>query len=131
MSFPTRQHYLGAWLLLTILGCGACTGSRERTQASSNSQDGSLQGRPLSDGATDPRSHLQHNFDKTETDLEYGRPESALRYQRPRGVQVYTFDETETDLAKPGVVSAQQQPRSHSPSATDVPSRAPLPGGDR
>ena len=95
------------YLLLLVLGFGACTGARE------------------------PVERPSHYFDKTEVDLEYGQPESASRYRRPHGVRTYGYDETEADLTMPRVSQpgeARFPPRS-SP-ATPLP-QAPLPGGDR
>ena len=46
-----------------------------------------------------PSSGSPHGFDKTEVDLEHGQLEPASRYHRPRGIHLYTFDKTETDLA--------------------------------
>jgi hypothetical protein len=68
---------LGGWLLLVLLWCSACTGARE------------------------PLEKPQHYFGGTELDIEYGRPQAASVYHRPRGVQHYRFDGTEVDLAVP------------------------------
>ncbi|GIX48008.1 MAG: hypothetical protein KatS3mg131_2219 [Candidatus Tectimicrobiota bacterium] len=48
-----------------------------------------------------PPSVPPHRFDKTEVDLEYGRPEPAVRYRPPRGAHLYDYDKTEVDLATP------------------------------
>jgi hypothetical protein len=107
MRAPGHQQYLGSWLLLVLLCSGACTGVREAPE-------------------TPP-----HYFDKTEVDLEYGRPEAASRYHTPRGVQHYTSDKTDTDLATPLATPPEQEDRRNPPAAPGVPSQAPLPGGDR
>src|SRR5262249_13871785 len=39
--------------------------------------------------------------DKTNVDLERGRPEAASRYHRPRAAQLYQYDKTQVDLAVP------------------------------
>ena len=77
MHTPKRRRYLRGWLLLVILWGGACTGIQESMEKT------------------------QHYDDKTEVDLEHGRPEAASGYHRPRGVQRYGHDETEIDLARP------------------------------
>jgi hypothetical protein len=72
-----KGHYLRGGLLLLVLWCGACTGSQSQTLP------------------------IQSADDPTEVDLRYGRPEAASRYQQPRHVHRYKFDETEVDLAVP------------------------------
>jgi hypothetical protein len=73
-----------------------------------------------------------HYFDKTEVDLEYGRPEPGARYQQPRGAQHYTSDTTEVDLASPRA-SQDEQPDALVPLFTppNTSSPTPLPGGGR
>lgn len=92
--------------MLVFLGGGGCTGVQE------------------------PVEMPQHTFDKTEVDLERGRPEAAARYQRPKGVQQYTSDATEVDLARPR--PAPEEPVAPAPTPTSpVSPKTPLPGGDR
>ena len=78
--------------------------------------------------------------DKTIVDLERGQPQAASRYNQPRGVQQYVYDETEVDLARPRRPAAEALSVSPTvPSSQDVvpPSEAgsqvekPLPGSDR
>jgi hypothetical protein len=107
VRFPPSWPYLGSGLLLVLLWNGACTGVRE---------------------IEPPPSHF---FDKTEVDLEYGRPEAAARYQRPRGVQHYTSDGTEVDLAKPRLAAPEEERAADTPSTLPASPKAPLPGGDR
>lgn len=66
------RRVVGGCLLL--LWCSACTGVRD------------LPDKP------------SHFFDKTEVDLEYGRPEAADRYRRLQGVPRSPTDGTEIDL---------------------------------
>ena len=108
MHMPKRRRYLRGWLLLLLLGGGACT------------------------GVQDSIDRTQHYFDKTETDLEYGRPEAATSFHRLRGVQRYGYDETEVDLAGPRPPQVQEETlMSPSPSRSGTPPATPLPGGDR
>jgi hypothetical protein len=108
MHMPKRRRYLRGWLLLGLLWGGACT------------------------GVQDSIDRTRHYFDKTETDLEYGRPEAASSFHRPRGVQRYGHDETEVDLAGSRPPQAQQEtPTGPAPSEPDTPPAAPLPGGSR
>jgi hypothetical protein len=95
-------------LLAVLLTAAACTGVQE-----------ALPQRP-------------HYFDKTEVDLEYGRPEASARYHRPRGVQQYISDTTEVDLARPR--TSQSEPKDDTvplPIPPNTPSPTPLPGGGR
>jgi hypothetical protein len=106
MGSRRSNSLLGTSLLLLLLGTGGCTGVPEPG--------------PL------------HYFDKTEVDLEHGRPEPSARYHRPQGVQQYTSDGTEVDLASPR--AAQDEPPGDAlplftPPTTSPP--APLPGGGR
>jgi hypothetical protein len=78
-----KDHYLRGGLLLLVLWCGACTGSQSKMLP------------------------IQSADYPTEVDLQYGRPEAASRYNRPRQVHRYEFDETEVDLAVP--ISQPQQ----------------------
>jgi hypothetical protein len=104
-----RSHRVLLFVLLAVLlAAGACTGVQE------------------------PLPQRPHYFDKTEVDLEYGRPEASARYHQPRGVQQYISDTTEVDLARP------RPSRSESPDhAVPLPTPpstlppAPLPGGGR
>jgi hypothetical protein len=73
----------------------------------------------------------EHYFDKTEADLEHGRPEPASRYHRPRGAHMYSFDKTQVDLAKPLAPSPGEERPPASPASTDSPPEEPTPGGDR
>lgn len=90
-----------------VLWCGACSSLRE------------------------PVEMPPHYFDKTDVDLEYGRPEAVERYQRPRGAQHYTSDATEVDLAQPHTPSPEEDKRSGLPLSPTPSSQTPLPGGDR
>lgn len=95
-------------LLAVLLAVGACTG----VQA--------------------PLPQRSHYFDKTEVDLEHGRPEASARYHQPRGVQQYISDTTEVDLARPR--PSQSEPSDNAvplPTPPSTPSPAPLPGGGR
>jgi hypothetical protein len=107
VSLLQPNHYLRAWIFLVLLCCSACTSIQE------------------------PVEPPQHYFDKTEVDLEYGRPEAAARYQRPRGVQQYTSDGTEVDLAQPRAASPEEGSPAATPPASNTSPKAPLPGGDR
>lgn len=101
---PQSSRYLGGWLLLFVLWCGACTGAREGAEPSATSQGARLQERQRFYSATYQYhlpQELTHYFDATEVDLEYGRLEPASRYQRHQGVQRYDYDHTEIDLALP------------------------------
>jgi hypothetical protein len=83
-------------------------------------------------GVQEPVPPNLHYFDKTEVDLEYGRPEPSARYHQPRGVQQYTSDGTEVDLASPRVSQDEQQGDAlplFTPPNTSSPT--PLPGGGR
>jgi hypothetical protein len=104
-----REHpqLLGGGLLLMALWCGGCTGVQE------------------------PVTPAPHAFDKTEVDLELGRPEAAARYQRLRGVQHYTSDATEVDLARPRPTAPEEGNPTGTPATTNTSPKAPLPGGDR
>jgi hypothetical protein len=102
-----RKYYLRGWFFLAFLAYGGCTGVQE------------------------PVTPPAHAFDKTEVDLELGRPEAAARYQRPRGAQHYTSDATEVDLAQPRPAAPAEDTRSGVPATTPVSPKAPLPGGDR
>jgi hypothetical protein len=82
---PKRQWYVGGWLLLVLLWCGACTNVREHIE------------KP------------QHSSGKTELDLEYGRPEAASRYHRPQWVHPYSYDKTEVDLGTPRASRADKE----------------------
>jgi hypothetical protein len=83
-------------------------------------------------GVQEAPPQRQHYFDKTEVDLEYGRPEASARYHRPRGVQQYISDKTEVDLARPRTSpSASTDATVPLPAPPDTPSPAPLPGGGR
>ena len=106
MDTPKRHRYLRSWPLLVILWWGACTGVQERLDTT------------------------QHYYDKTEADLEYGRPEAAARYHRPRGAQRYGYDKTESDLTRP-LQQREEQHMSPPPSRSDAPPTAPLPDGGR
>jgi hypothetical protein len=108
MHMPKRHRYLRGWLLLVLLWGGACT------------------------GVQDSIDRTQHYFDKTETDLEYGRPEEAASFHRPRGVQRYGYDETELDLAGSRPPQAQEETLPYpAPARSDPPPATPLPGGSR
>jgi hypothetical protein len=104
-----RSHPVLLLLLLAVmLAAGACTGVPE-----------ALPQRP-------------HYFDKTEVDLEYGRPEASARYHRPSGVQQYISDTTEVDLTRPR--TSQSEPKDDAvplPTPPSTPSPIPLPGGGR
>lgn len=100
MSVTKRQRYLGACLLLVTFWCGACTGKQVSTKTPTVAQDSSVQDKPQAQDAAIVPYIWQHGFDKTEVDLEYGRPEPASRYRLPRVRQLYTFDGTETDLSQ-------------------------------
>jgi hypothetical protein len=95
-----RRRYLGACLLLVTFCCGACTGKQVSTETQTTAQDSSVQDKQQEQDATIVPYVWQHGFDKTEVDLEYGRPQPASRYHLPRVRQRYTFDGTETDLSK-------------------------------
>ena len=78
--------------------------------------------------------------DKTDVDLERGRPEAASRYHRPRAAHLYQYDKTEVDLAVPLVQQPPEEPRASqrpgtltpsAPAPTPPPPQAPLPGGER
>ena len=107
MHVRKHQRLLRGGLLLLTLWCGGCTGMQE------------------------PVAPPPHAFDKTEVDLELGRPEAAARYQRPRGAQLYTSDGTEIDLTQPRTTPAAEDSRSGTPTPSTTPPKAPLPGGDR
>jgi hypothetical protein len=108
MHMPKHRRYLRGWLLLVLLWGSACTGVQESIDSP------------------------QHYFDKTETDLEYGRPEAASSFHRPRGVQRYGHDETEVDLAGPRPPQAPPESlTSPVPSRSAPPPAAPLPDGGR
>jgi hypothetical protein len=108
MHVPKRRRYLRGLLLLVFLWGGACT------------------------GVQDSINTTPHYFDKTETDLEYGRPELATSFHRPRGVQHYGYDKTEVDLTGPLPPQTQEETlMSPTPSRSSTPPATPLPGGDR
>jgi hypothetical protein len=107
VSLPRRWQYLGSGLLLALLWSGACTGVQEPVEAP------------------------QHYFDKTEVDLEHGRPEPAARYHRPRGAQLYTYDKTNVDLAQPRATTPEEGGPAAAPPPSNASPQAPLPGGDR
>ena len=79
--------------------------------------------------------------DKTNVDLERGRPEAASRYHRPRAAQLYQYDKTQVDLAVPlPQQPAEEQSTSQRPATPTPPvptpanlpqQQEPLPGGDR
>jgi len=71
-------------------------------------------------------TNVWSDTDKTEVDLERGRPEAASRYHRPRAAHLYQYDKTAVDLAVPLV----QQPSEEGPSGpksgpTDYPISTP------
>ena len=108
MGFLQLPSALRMLLLVVVLGVGACAGVQEQVQPG------------------------RHFYDKTEVDLEYGRPEASERYYRPRGVQSYTSDETEVDLVRSHVPQGETQGDVTPPPAQPgAPSAAPLPGGGR
>jgi hypothetical protein len=108
MGFLQPHSILRMLLLVVVLGVGACAGVQE-------------QGQPE-----------RHFYDKTEVDLEYGRPEASERYHRPRGVQSYTSDETEVDLVHSSAPQSEKQGDvTPLPAQPGDPSAAPLPGGGR
>jgi hypothetical protein len=95
-------------LLVVVFGVSACAGVQEQVQQE------------------------RHFYDKTEVDLEYGRPEASERYHQPRGVQSYTFDETEVDLVRSRVPQSEKQGDvTPLPVPPGAPPAAPLPGGGR
>jgi hypothetical protein len=106
MGSRRSNSILSTLLLAVMLGTGGCTSVQEPV--------------PL------------HYFDKTEVDLEYGRPEASARYHQPRGAQLYTSDGTQVDLATPRATQSEQQSDSL-PLFTppNMSSPAPLPGGGR
>ena len=78
--------------------------------------------------------------DKTDVDLERGRPEAASRYHRPRAAHLYQYDKTTVDLAVPLVQPAPEEPRASqrpgtltpsAPAPTPPPPQAPRPDGGR
>jgi hypothetical protein len=108
MGFLQSFRTLRMLLLVVVLGVGACAGVQEQVE----------QGR--------------HFYDKTEVDLEYGRPEASERYHRPRGVQSYISDETEVDLVHSRAPQSENQGDvTPLPLQPNAPSAAPLPGGGR
>jgi hypothetical protein len=131
MSSPTYRWYVGGWFLLVVFWCAACTGARDRVDQNRASRD--LQPREITDyyGATYRSPLPAHYFDKTEVDLERGRPEPASRYHRPRGAHMYSFDKTQVDLGKPLAASAGEERPPASPASRDASPEAPMPGGDR
>jgi hypothetical protein len=108
MGFLHSYRVLRMLLLVVMFGVGACTGVQEQVQQE------------------------RHFYDKTEVDLEYGRPEASERYHQPRGVQSYTSDETEVDLVRSRAPQSEQQGDvAPLPAPPEAPSAAPLPGGGR
>ena len=78
--------------------------------------------------------------DKTDVDLERGRPEAPSRYHRPRAAHLYQYDKTEVDLAVPLPPQPAEEQRGAQrpatlpapvPAPTTPPPQAPLPGGGR
>src|SRR5262249_19256769 len=85
-------------------------------------------------------TNVWSDTDKTEVDLERGRPEAASRYHRPRAAHLYQYDKTVVDLAGPLVQPSPEEPRAPqrpgtltpaAPAPTPPPPQAPLPGGGR
>lgn len=104
MSLIKRRCYVGTCLLLITLGCSACASNRLATETQITAQDNKVrddkaQDKPQNQAVTVSPYVWQHGFDKTEVDLEYGRPLPASFYHQPRVKQLYTFDGTETDLS--------------------------------
>lgn len=81
-------------------------------------------------------THAWSDSDKTEVDLERGRPEAASLYHRPRAAHLYHYDKTVVDLAVPLAPQppeeqrAPQRPGTLTPSAP-APPPTPLPGSGR
>jgi hypothetical protein len=108
MGFLQPHSILRMLLLVVVLGVGACAGVQEQVQQE------------------------RHFYDKTEVDLEYGRPEASERYHRPRGVQSYISDETEVDLVHSRAPQSEKQDDvTPLPMQPSTPPAAPLPGGGR
>jgi hypothetical protein len=85
MGSRRSNSVLSILLLAVMLSTGGCTGVQE------------------------PIPPNLHYFDKTEVDLEYGRPEPSARYHQPQGAQLYTSDGTQVDLATPRASQGEQQ----------------------
>jgi hypothetical protein len=84
--------------------CGACTGAREPGAQSTPPPPEPQQSRGYYSSVITPYRlphESRHTFDKTETDLEYGRLEPATHYHRPHGAHRYVSDTTEVDLTFP------------------------------
>ena len=108
MGFLQSYRTLRMLLLVVVFGVSACAGVQEQVQQE------------------------RHFYDKTEVDLEYGRPEASARYRRPRGVQSYISDETEVDLVHSRAPQSEEQSDvTPLPAQPNAPSAAPLPGGGR
>ena len=93
--------------MLVLLGCAACTGTPPIVAQPSYSSD------------------------KTEVDLEHGRPQSATRYRRPRDAQLYVYDTTDVDLALPRPAPPPAADPVKPLPSTPASATAPRPGGDR
>ncbi len=85
-------------------------------------------------------TNVWSDTDKTEVDLERGRPEAASRYHRPRAAHLYQYDKTAVDLAVPLGQQPSEEPRASQrpgtltppvPAPTPPPPQTPLPGGGR
>lgn len=100
MSLTRRRRYLGAWLIVAALLCGACSGKQTEINAQPPSQDNRVQDEQQERHVIIPPRDASHGFDKTEVDLEHGPLESASRYHQPRGTSLYMFDNTEVDLER-------------------------------
>lgn len=111
VSLTRRQRYMGAWLLIAALWCGACSSKQAEITAQPSPQDNGVQDERQDRRVVVPSGNPLHRFDKTEVDLEYGPLESALRYHRPRHTHLYTFDETEADFTLDVMKTSPSQPR--------------------
>jgi hypothetical protein len=111
VSLTRRQCYLGAWLLIVALWCGACSSQQAEITAQPSPQDNGVQDERQDRRVVVPSRSPSHGFDKTEVDLEYGPLEPASRYHRPRQAHIYTFDKTETDLTRDVMKRSPSQPR--------------------
>jgi len=67
--------------------------------------------------------------DKTDVDLERGRPEAASRYHRPRAAHLYQYDKTVVDLAVPlAQPSPEEGPEGPAPTQSRQPRALQRPG---
>jgi hypothetical protein len=98
VRLPTCRRYLGAWLLVAALSCGACGSKQTEIKASLPAPANRVEDEHQVPRAVALPDNLPYGFDKTEVDLEHGQLEPASLYHYPREKSLYIWDKTDVDL---------------------------------